>query len=103
MPGNDFTAVGEGEHSALHTKDMRKVAKEADAKGLEVFEVGLAHFAEQQTLETGPALAIVGAHLREQPVTLAPATRTAIANGDGSIGRVAPARRRARCKLARLK
>src|SRR5688572_11924000 len=48
MSGDDFAAVGEGEHSALHAENMRKVTKEAGAKGLEVFQVRLAHFAEQE-------------------------------------------------------
>src|SRR5688572_24188636 len=103
MPGDDLAAVGKGEHSALNAKDMRKVTEETGAKSLEVFEVRLAHFSEQQALEARPALAIIGAHLREQPVAFAAAACAAITNGDLPVGEVAPARGRAGFKLARLK
>src|SRR5262245_50074897 len=103
MTGDDFAAVGEGQHSALHAKDMRKVAKETGAKGREVFQVRLAHFAEQQALEAGPALAIIGAHLRKKPVAFASAPRAAVTNGDRAVRKVTPARRGAGLQLPRLK
>ena len=65
--------------------------KKAATQILEVFEVGFADCAQQQAFEAGQALAIVDAHLGQQPVRFAAAASAAIADGGGAVGLVAKA------------
>ena len=63
--------------------------EEALAKALEVFEIGFDDFTEEKTVEARAALAIVGAHLGGEPVSLAAAASAAVADGIGTAGLIA--------------
>jgi len=60
VAGDDAGAVGESEGGAGSGPGVREAGEEASAEVLEIFEVGLADLAQEQALETGEALAIVG-------------------------------------------
>jgi len=70
---------------------MGKVAEQAKAEVLEVFEIGFADFAEEEALEARVALAIVSAHLGEEPEGFAAAAGAAVADGGGAVVLVAEA------------
>jgi len=59
--------------------------EEALAKTFEVFEVGFADFTEEETVEAGDALTVVGPDLGEEPVSFAAAASAAIADGAGAV------------------
>ncbi len=72
-------------------KLVGEVGEEALAEVVEVFEVGFADFAQEEAFEAGEALAIVGAHLGEEPVGFAAAAGAAVADGGGAVGVIAEA------------
>jgi len=84
MAEDDLRAVGEKELSARHIELMREALEETLTKAVKIFEVGLTDLAEEQTLQSGDALTVVGTKLGEQPVGFTPAARAAITNGLGS-------------------
>ena len=53
-----------------------------------MFGVGFADLAQEQALEAGKALAVIGPHLGQEPVRFAAATSAAVADGGGTIGLV---------------
>ena len=53
--------------------------------------IGFADFAQEEAFESGHTLAIIGAHLGEEPVRFTAAASAAITDGGGSIGQVAQA------------
>jgi len=79
-----------------------EAGEEALAEVLEVFEVGLADLAEEQALETRETLAVVQAHLGEEPEGFAAAASAAEADGRGAIREVASAGGGTGFQLARL-
>jgi len=102
VPGNDTGAVFEGEDAASDGEIVRQSAKDAPPKVFEVFEVGFAHFSKQEAFEAGNALAIVGAHLGEQPMGFAAATSAAVADGCWAARIIAKPGGSAGCELAVL-
>lgn len=102
VAGDDAAAVGEGEDAAV-AEIVRQTAEETEAEILEVFEVGLGDFAEEEALEAGAALAIVGAHLGEEPKTFTATAGATIADGGGAVGGIAGASGRAGGELTVLK
>jgi len=103
MAEDDFAAIGKGEHAAMGLVIVRQAGEELLAKALEMFDVGLAYFAEEQASQAGSALAIVGGHLCDEPMTFAAAAGSAEANRtQAGGGMVAAARRGAGQKLLRL-
>ena len=64
---------------------MGKVAEQAKAEVLEVFEIGFADFAEEEALWSRITLAIVRTHLGEEPEGLAAAAGAAVADGGGAV------------------
>ena len=66
-----------------------KSVEEALKFACEAFKVGLADLPEQQTFQSGNALAVIRSHLRQQPMRLPAATGTAVADGRRSVGAVA--------------
>ena len=91
MAGDDAGAVGEGEEPREAVNSCGRRQEEAPAEVLEVFEVGFADFAEEEAFEAGDALAVIGAHLGEEPVGFAAAAGAAVADGRGAVGQVAEA------------
>ena len=91
MAEDDAGAVGEGEDAAGGVELVGQAGEEALAEVFEVFEVGFADFAEEEAFEAGDALAIVGAHLGEEPVGFAAAASAAVADGGGAVGLIAEA------------
>lgn len=89
MAEGDAGAVGEGEDAARGVELVGQPGEEALAHGFEIFEVGFADLAEEEAVEIGAALAIIGPHLGEEPVGFAAAASTAVADGPRSIGLVA--------------
>ena len=90
-PSDDAGAVGEGEEAAGGGELMREPAEEAAAEVLEVFEVGFADLAQQEAFQAGEALAVVHAHLGEEPEGFAAAAGAAVADGGGAVRAVAEA------------
>ena len=78
---------------------MVQPTEQSAAEIFKVFQVRLADLAEQQTFQARHALAVVRAHLREQPVTFATAASTAVANRHRPVRCIAPSRRRRRGQL----
>jgi len=68
-----------------------QAGEKAPAEDLKVFEIGLADFPEEEAIETGEALAIVGAELGEEPVGFAAAAGAAETDGAGTAGGIAEA------------
>src|SRR4051812_23749839 len=81
---------------------MRQFFEEAQPDVVEVFDVGLVGFAQNQTFEAGVTLAIVGTDLGEQPMRFAAAASAAIANPLGAAGLIAKPGGGAGGKLPRL-
>ena len=81
---------------------MRQVNEQATAQVVERFHDRLADLAEQKTFQARHTLAIVHAHLREQPMRFAAAASTAVTDGRRPVRAVTKPRRRARRELARL-
>ena len=81
---------------------MRQAAQQAAAEVLEIFAVGLAHFAEEEAFEAREALAIIDGHLGEEPKGFAAAARAAETDGGGTAGMVAEASGGAGSELLRL-
>lgn len=77
--------------------------EESTAQVFEIFEVRFADLAEEKTFKAGPALAIIGSHLSEEPMRFATATGAAIADGGWTVWLVAQARGGTGCELAGLK
>jgi len=92
MAEDDARAVLEGEDAAGGIEVVGEALEEALAEALEVFEVGFADFAEEEAVEAREALAIVGAHLGEEPVGFTAAAGTTIADRLGAIGEIAETR-----------
>jgi hypothetical protein len=78
--------VGEGERAASGGIVMREVTEEAVTEILEVFAVGFADLAEEETFEAGEALTIIGTELGEEPEGFAAAAGAAKADGGGAVG-----------------
>ena len=91
VAGDDAGAVGEGEDAAGGGEVVGEVAEEPAAEVVEVFAVGFADFAQEQALEAGEALAVIDAHLGEEPEGFAAAAGAAVADGGGAVGEVAEA------------
>ena len=91
MAGDDAGAIFEGEQAAAGSEFMGQAEEEAAAEVLEVLEVGFADFAEEEAFEAGPALAIIGAQLGEEPMGFAAAARAAETDGGGADGLIAEA------------
>ena len=68
---------------------MRQQREEALAKILQILEIRFADFAEEKTFQAGEALAIVSAHLGQEPVGFPAAARAAVADGLGTVGLIA--------------
>src|SRR5262249_2016482 len=102
VTSDDAGAICEIENTTVGGKLVFEVSEEALAKVLEVFHVGFAHLAEEQALEAGHALAIVGAHLGEEPVAFAAAACAAVADCGWAVGVVAEPGGSARGQLAWL-
>jgi hypothetical protein len=103
MAEDNPRAVGKGENAARGIELVGQTEEEAPAEVLEAFEVGFADFAEQEAFEPGHALAIIHAHLGEEPEGFAAAARAAKADGRGTVGQVAEAGRSAGVHLPGLK
>ncbi len=88
MAGDDAGAVGKGEDGARGGEVVGQAREKAAAEVLEVLEVGFADLAEEETFETGETLAIVHAHLREQPKGFAATAGAAEADGGGPSRRI---------------
>lgn len=89
MPEDDTGTVGEDELAARGVEFMRQLPEETLPESLEMLEIGFAHLAEEEAVETGDALAIVGAHLGEQPVGFTAAARAAVTDGGGATRPIA--------------
>jgi hypothetical protein len=63
-----------------------KITEGAAADVIEIFEVGFADFTDQETFKARVTLAIVGAHLGEEPVRFATATSAAVTDKARAIG-----------------
>jgi hypothetical protein len=91
MSDDDAGAIFKGEKAAGGVEGIFEPGEEAPAEVIEPFEVGLADFAEEETFQPRHALAIINAHLGNEPVGFAAATGTAIADRGGAAGLVAEA------------
>lgn len=89
MAEDDAGSVGEGEDAARGVELVGQPGEEALAQGFEIFEVGFADLAEEEAVETGAALAIIGPHLSKEPVGFAAAASAAVADGPRPIRLVA--------------
>jgi hypothetical protein len=79
-----------------------EAGEETLAQILEVLAIGFPDFAQEEALEAGLALAIVGADLGKEPVGFATAPSAAIADGLGPVGPVTEPGDSARGELAGL-
>jgi len=102
MAEDNAGAVGEGEGGAGSDPFVGEAGEEALAEVLEVFEVGLADFAEEEAFEAGETLAIIEGHLGEEPKGFAAAAGAPEADGGGALGTVAKTGRSAGGKLLGL-
>ena len=91
VAGDDAGAVGEGEDAAVGREFMGQGDEEAAAEVFEVFHVGFADFPQQQAFQARHALAVVSAHLGQEPVAFAAAAGAAVADGGGAVRAVAEA------------
>src|SRR5688500_2741609 len=103
MATTNDAAVGERQFLVRDGEEVRQFPEDAAAQIAEAFEVGLADFAEQEAFEAGVTLAIVTAHLGDEPMTFAAATRAAIAEHGRTFLVIALARDGAGEELAFLK
>ena len=71
---------------------MRDGAKSVATKIFEIFAIRFANFSQQEALEAWEALAIVKAHLGDEPIRLAAAAGATEADGGRSAGMVTEAR-----------
>ena len=81
---------------------MLEGGEDALAEIFKILCVGLADLAEEETVETGDPLTIVGPHLGEEPVGFAAAARTAVADSSGAIRLIAQSGGGTGGELARL-
>ena len=102
MAGDNFRSVRKGKDGSGDVEFMRESAEDAGAQCFEVFDVGFADFAQEQAFESRPALAIVDAHLGNEPVTFAAGPRPAVADGVWAVFAVARPSGRARGELTGL-
>ena len=102
MPGDDARAVVETQDAAERRELVTELSEQLPPQILEVFQVRLADLAQQQAFQPRHALAIVHAHLAEQPMRLPTAPGATIADRCGPVGVVAQPRRRTGHKLALL-
>ena len=102
VPGDDARAVRELENATVGRELMRQPTEQPATQVIEVFQIRFADLAEQKTFQPRHPLAIVRAHLREQPVRFAAAARPAVADRRRPVGLVAEPRRRAGHKLPQL-
>ena len=70
---------------------MGQAGEDVLAEVFKVFEVGLADLAQEEALEARDALAVVGAHLSEEPVGFAAAASATVADGGRAVGPIAEA------------
>jgi len=70
---------------------MVETPKSATADVIEVFEIGFADFSNEEALETGEALAIIGAHLSQEPMGFPAATSAAVTDEGGTVEMVTEA------------
>ena len=73
---------------------MASMHEDPAAQIVQIFDVGLPDFAQEQAFYSGHALAVVSTHLGEQPVGFPAAARPAIANSSWTTLHVTGARRR---------
>ncbi len=102
MTRDDPRPVGKRQNPAKRGKFMVQPPEQPAAQILEMFQVRLADLAQQQTFQTRHALAIIRAHLREQPMRFAAAASAAVANRHRPVRCIAQPRRRRRGQLPRL-
>ena len=102
MAGDDSGAVGEGQDGAVNGECVFEAGEDCVAEVLEVLGVGFADFAQQQAFEARHPLAVIDAHLREEPMRLPTATRATVADGRRPVRRITQPRRGRRRELAGL-
>lgn len=74
---------------------MREIFQDAQAEVAEIFTIGFADFAQQEAFESGDTLAIVSAHLGDEPVRFATAAGAAVTDSGGAVREVTQAGGRA--------
>src|SRR4051812_37314564 len=102
MTRHDPRPIFEIQHATIRRELMRQLHKQPAPQILEMHSIRLPDLAEQKTLQSRAPLAITRPHLREQPVTLAPATSAAVPNRRRPVRSITQPRRRARRELTRL-
>ena len=103
MAHDDPGIIWEGEHAAGSGVVVGNTTKEFASKVFEVFAVGFAYLAEQETFEPGKALTIVETELGEEPEGLTAAACAAEADGSWAVGMVTEPGGSAGGELAGLK
>ncbi len=103
MFGEDAGAVFESEDARGSVEGVVEAGQDALAEVVEAFDIGFGGFPEEEALEAGEPLAIIGADLGEEPVGFAGAASAAVADGGGAAGLIAEAGGGAGSELAGLK
>jgi hypothetical protein len=85
MHRNDSRAILKGQNSAIGGELMRQLTEEPLAQVLEVLHVRFANVPQEEALQAGQALAIVGSQLAEEPVGLAAASCATVTDGGWAV------------------
>ena len=101
MAGDDAGAIGEFEGAGLAGKFIGGLEHLA-AEIVKIFAIGLSDFAEEEAFEARAALAIVGAHLGDEPVRFSTPARAAEADRSRAVRMIAATGGGAGGELARL-
>lgn len=91
VAGNDAGTVGKGEHATVSGEVVSQAVEEFAPEIFKMLHVCFAHLAEEEAFQFGNALAIIRAHLRQEPVGLAAATSAAEPDGGGAARPIAAA------------